>query len=215
MIKTTNETLFTQLREEFEDITGLYLDLSDEFMNEAYPFIEYLASKPLLPFNMRRRRFLAHVNLKFRINTEGMKKFYSTAAKLGYTFNYHQKSEIQRAFDERSEVMLDSVLSRSVDNDKVRYLIKGLFEPVSPKVTLEVLSAECNDPSKLRRPKGNRNIRQEILDAQFASFIFVSLPPKQMHAYFDRNFDERNYCEIFWDELHARYPELFRRDNTM
>ena len=215
MSRATDTELLAQLKSEFERLTRLELDLGPEFTADATALAGYLATQPLLPLADRERRFLAHVNWKFRINQDGLKQLYGRAAGLGFTFNYHQKAEIQRAFDEDVVDALDSVLERTVPDASARIDIRACFHPVPRETTISVLTSECTDPSKLRRPKGDRNIRREILEAQFAAFLFVSLPPKGMHRYFDVDHDDEDYREAFWDELHARHPEMFRRDNAL
>ena len=210
-----DQNLLGRLEQEFEQLTGLELDLGPEFLADAIGLCKYLVDEDLLPLEVRERRFLAHVNWKFRVNKDGLKQLYGRAAKLGYTFNYHQKTEIQRAFDGRQPELLRSVLDRCVADPGARATVAKEFSPEPPRKTLDVLTSECTAPSKLRRPKGDRNIRREILEAQFASFLFVSLPETRMHAYFDSDYDESDYRDSFWDELHARHPNLFRRDNAL
>jgi DNA modification methylase len=200
---------------EFVEITGLQPAFDDEYQRELERLAAYLSSHGLRPLVERRREFLAHVNWKFRLNREVLGKFYGEAAGAGFTFHYHQKCQIQRAFDLRSQDLLVTVLNERGVPKEVQDRILRHFHPVEEKFTLRHLANECQDPTELRKEKGDRDIEGEIVKAQFSAFMWVSLSQREMHRFFDPKFDDAGYRESFWDQLHSRSPHLFSRDNAL
>jgi len=97
---------------EFVEITGLRPAFDEEYQRELERLVKYLEAHGLRPLGERRREFLAHVNWKFRLNAEVLSKFYGDAAREGFTFHYHQKFQIHRAFDLRDRNLLLSVLDK-------------------------------------------------------------------------------------------------------
>ncbi len=200
---------------EFVAITGLRPAFDAEYQRELERLVGYLRTRALRPLSERRRQFLAHANWKFRLNAEPLGIFYGNAARDGFTFHYHHKCRIQRAFDLRDFETLRVVLDeRDVPKGIQQQLLRD-FSPVDEKLTLTHLANECREPTKLRKEKGERDIEGEIVKAQFSAFMWVSLPEKEMHRFFDPAFTEDGYRDSFWDELHARSPHLFSRDNAL
>lgn len=210
-----SEEVLRRLASEFESITGFAPKYDNDFRQEALALARHLSGCVPLPFEVRRHRFFAHVNRKFRVNADGLRSFYRVGAQYGFTFNYHEKNEIQHAFDSSSTEMLHGVLARAIPRADVKALLLDTFKPVPPSRTMEVLRSECQGPSRLRRPQGDRNVTQEILQAQFAAFLFCTLEPQEMHRYFDHLYSDDTYRESFWEELHARSPHLFNRDHAL
>jgi hypothetical protein len=133
----------------------------------------------------------------------------------GQGFNYHQKCAIQNLFD-RAELSKLPELLDSFNVDPL--LIQQLFDNahcVSLLDTRLVVQAELTTPSKLRREVNGRTISVDILKTLFAAFLWVSLPPRDMHRFFDVNFDKEHYQESFWEELQLRSPQLFQRDHAV
>ncbi|WFE68170.1 hypothetical protein P8S54_08060 [Thiomicrospira sp. R3] len=90
------------LSKEFVAILGIkHLELArdPDFFRRCLDLAAYLSQHELKSKKERRRGFLAHVNWKFRINSDHLALFYAKGAKLGQTFNYHQKCAIQLLFD--------------------------------------------------------------------------------------------------------------------
>lgn len=200
---------------EFAGITGLRPAFDDEYQRALQALVTYLAAKRIRPLAERRREFLAHANWKLRLNGAVLGKFYGEAAHTGFTFHYHQKCQIQRAFDLRDRDLLVSVLNaRGVPRDVQERALRH-FHPVDEGHTLRQLTRECQAPSKLRIEQGDRDIGGEIVKAHFSAFMWVSLPPRELHRFFDPEHDEATYSEAFWDQLQARSPHLFNRDNAL
>lgn len=212
---TPDDSTLSNLVAEFIEITGVRPIFDKEYQVELERFVQYLGSRDVRPLSERRREFLALVNWKFRLNAEALGKFYGDAAREGFTFHYHQKRQIQRAFDlQDREALLSTLDERGVPNEVQQRLIR-LFNPVNESCTLSRLASECREPTKLRKERGERDIEGEIIKAQFSAFMWVSLPQKEMHRYFDPNFSDNGYCESFWEQLHIRSPHLFSRENAL
>jgi DNA modification methylase len=210
-----NQSSCSKFIEEFVNITGLIPAFGPEYKIALEKLVAYLATQSLLPLKERRRQFIAHVNWKFRLNAHGLSRFFAEAAKIGITFHYHQKCQIQRAFDLCDYGLFRAVLNkRGISRGRLEHLL-GLFNPIHQKSTIEHLSLECRKPSKLRKEKGDRNIEKEIIEAQFSAFMWVSVPERDMHRFFDPMFSEKNYKQSFWEQLCARSPHLFLRDNAL
>jgi len=208
----------TTLCSEFAAILNLdqlALDRDPKFVQRCEALANYLSSYQLLPLEERERAFLAQVNWKFRINAEQLADFYARSAKLGKTFNYHQKNAIQLLFDRNElERLPDLLKSFELDTPIIEILVNSATCATLAD-TRAVLYAELNTPSKLRSEVGERDVHLQILQALFASFLWVSLPPRDIHRFFDTDFDEEHYCESFWEELQRRSPRLFHRDEAV
>lgn len=185
------------------------------FLHRCEALATHIASHQILPLHERQKAFMAHVNWKFRINSDHLAVFYERAAKAGQTFNYHQKRAIQLAFDRGELDTLSKLLSEYKVPASTIKMLTDCAEFASTNDTQNYLHSELNTPSKLRKEAGNRDVEFEILKALFASFMWVSIPPKNMHRFFDPHFDEVNYQSSFWNEIQARAPKLFRRDEAV
>jgi len=175
----------------------------------------YLSKYDLLPLSVREKAFFAHINWKFRINADHLASFYERGAKLGKTFNYHEKVAIQEVFDREDLFDLGRLLDEVGIDAGVSNALVATARCASREDTLKHLHLELNAPAKLRRDVGERDVRSEILKSLFASFAWGSLPQRDMHRYFDADFNEEGYCERFWDELQRRTPRLFHRDSAL
>lgn len=207
-------TLATFLRE-FEKVTGLCPRLDEAYSAEASKLVEFVNRKGLRPLKDRRTDFFERLNWKFRLNAGPLASFYAAAAKRDVTFHYHEKQRIDSAFNRRDIKGVVAVLAeRGIDPGLVRELSE-MFLPVGFDESIRHLTSECREPSKLRKSKAGRDIEGEILRAQFASFLWSSLPERDMHEFFDRHFDPESYRASFWEELHTRSPHLFSRRNAL
>jgi DNA modification methylase len=212
---TASERTYLDFANEFAEITGLLPSFDEEYTKELARLLQYLSSRELRSLDERRREFLGHVNWKFRLNSRQLAKFYSEAAGAGFTFHYHQKRLIQRAFDLRNPELLAVVLGERLVPEPVKSSLLRLFAPIDERSTLEHLANECKAPSKLRKEKGDRDIEREIIKALFSAFMWVSLPEREMHRFFDPHYTDARYSESFWELLHGRSPHLFNRDNAL
>lgn len=212
------QELFDSLLNEFDsilDVQQLGLERDSQFIHRCRELAKYLSCYQLLPLRERTHAFWAHVNWKFRINAVQIVTFYARGASLGQTFNYHQKRAIQRAFDGDELQSLPELLQSFGVGPTVSYELVRCASCASAAESRIALHLELDAPSKLRREVGDRNVRLEILKALFASFLWVSLSPRDMHRHFDADFDEERYRDSFWDELQLRSPRLFHRDEAV
>ncbi len=206
------------LSKEFVAILGIkHLELARDpvFFRRCLDLSTYLSHHELKSKKERRRGFLAHVNWKFRINSDHLALFYAKGAKLGQTFNYHQKCAIQLLFDRGEIVDLPDLLSSFGVEPKIVAELAQCAIYATEEDTRNHLHTELDEPSKLRCEVGTREVDLEILKALFASFLWVSLPEREMHRFFDVNFDENRYRDSFWDEIQLRSPRLFHRDEAL
>ncbi len=216
-----SETIPSRLKAFYNEFSGILnidhcnFNSDIEFVQRCSTLVNYLSGYQLCPLYERERAFLAHINWKFRINSEHLAVFYAGAAKLGHTFNYHRKSAIQRTFDRDEIKALPEMLHSFNIPPYIIDELAGYANCESRADTLKVIHEELNAPSKLRREMANRDIRLEILKTLFASFLWVSLPQRDMHRFFDEGFDEERYKESFWEELQLRSPRLFHRDDAV
>lgn len=207
--------LLERLVKEFEDQVGLPLTLSPEFHEAARSLAAYLSHRKLNAREVRTARFVASVNRKFKLNSARIRPLYAHAAKNGYVFNHHQKARIEEAYAARDRSLLLSVCEAAIQDPALRQELIGIFDPIDPSVTTAALRRECSEPAYLRRPRGDRNISGQILEAQFAAYLFGSLPAREMHEYFDPEFDAGRYEPDFFHELQRRSPHLFGRDRSL
>ncbi len=213
--KTGSSSSAEDFIREFSEITGLTPSFDPEYLSALRRFVDYLRTKKIDPIEERRDRFLAHVNWKFRLNAQSLARFYAAAAQIGFTFHYHHKRAIQRAFDLRDASLLEKVLREREVPKNTAEILRGKFLPVGPSTTVAHLLSECVAPSKLRREKGDRDIKAEILKAQFSAFMWCTLPERELHAFFDPFYAKSEYRKSFWDQLHARTPHLFGRSHAL
>lgn len=90
------------------------------------------------------------------------------------------KCAIQLAFDRCELNILSNLLSQyGVSVSIVRMLVDHA-NCANENDSRNHLHSELTAPSKLRKEAGNRDVEFEILKTLFASFTWVSLPPKEM-----------------------------------
>lgn len=210
--------LSKQFIREFSDITGLTglaQCFDEEYLSYLQRLTKYLQTKSILPFPERKRRFIAHVNWKLRLNSQPLSRFYGVAACQGIIFHYHHKTAIQRAFDLRDKGMFEGVLREKKVSLVILNILLEQFNPVAFSVTTTHLRSECNAPTKLRREIGSRDIRAEIIKAHFSAFMWCTLPEQKLHGFFDPHFSESEYQESFWGQLHTRATHLFSRGHSL
>ncbi len=196
-------------------MSGLVPNLDNDYQNALDRFCSFIGKRKLFDASERRMRFVAHINQKFRINSDPLAKFYQFAAGMKITFNFHQKNEIQQAFDLSSESELVDALNRKGLSDGIIKSLISRFEPVSEECSLKFLRQECAEPTKLRIEKGDRDIQAEILKSHLSAYLWTIAPKKDLFAFFDPNHSEEGYKESFWDQLHQRSPNLFSRHHSL
>lgn len=205
----------TSLLTEFCAITGQSVELPDDFRAALTRLCEHLDRRKVRPAKERRRWLIARINAKFRCNSEAIAALYARAAADGVTFNYHQKTAIQNAFDLVDRKAFERVLAAASVSPALRRALRTLFKPVSESQSLACFAHEIEDPSKLRREKGDRPIGREIVLAALAAFAFSYAEERVVHEHFDRTFDAATYETSFWIQLRRMYPQLYNRERTL
>jgi DNA modification methylase len=203
--------LLTRLTAEFETAVQWPLRLSEEFRAAAERLSAHLRTRRLRPKASRRRALFAHVNCKFRINSEVMQRFLEATAGRGVTFNFHEKRIVQSSLDSANPDPIRDLLGARGISGGIQRELMNLCRPVTAEQTLFALHQELSKPGKLRKEVGERDIEREILESLFASFLFEALPTEEMHQFFDPEYSPKTYSDSFWRELLGRSPKLFNR----
>lgn len=159
--------------------------------------------------NARDRRLLAIVNAKFRFNKDRFQHFLDEAAAYRVFPNYHDKAEIQDAFDESDS----KHLAKWIEARGVPTHLRDRFDPVNPDETIKLLSEQLRAP-KIARSDARKcrpaERRQEILRSLFGSYVFRSYPAQAMYAHF--NADCRiEHVPDFYQHLARFHPTVLHR----
>ena len=206
---------YKQILTEFTAITGRAVELPDDYRQALASLCSHLATKELRPKRERRRRLIASINRKFSINRDAIAMVYAAAASKGGTFNYIEKTQIQWAFDYADPAPFNAALTGKSLADADRESLQSLFCPAPEAQTLEVFNREVDNPSKLRRDKGQRPIGREIQLAAVASFSFAFAEEEVLHEYYDECYDASAYDSSYWLQLRRMRPELYNRDRAL
>jgi len=159
-----------------------------------------------------------HVNRKFRLNIEGIRVFLKFASTHKITFNYHEKLDINKAFDENQGSILTTMLSshkKLTNNVELSDLIMSVFSPISKKKTLECLHLELKSPTLTRKDSKPKDRSNEILTSLFSAYIYSSFPENALHEINDPISAKHQYFSKYWKHLHSNHPDLFSRDNAL
>ncbi|MGF6695373.1 DNA modification methylase [Metapseudomonas resinovorans] len=208
-------SLATHLLSEFNEVVGCALALPDEYLSPYERLCEHLATKVLRSPPERRRWLIAHINRKFKFNAGGTASLYATAASLGYTFNYHEKTSIQLAFDLSDQHEIERVLAVRGLPPAVYSRLIAEFKPISEGETVQRFNAERSEPTKLRREKGDRPVDREILLAAFSAYLFCVAEAEVLHQFFDATYKADQYETSFWLQLRRMYPHLYNRERAL
>ena len=214
-METQSQRAINKFVQEFSTITGLNPNFDSDYLHALESLVRKLSRYSIRPFEKRRREFLARVNSKFRLNADALRHFYNVAAHQKCSFNYHQKRTIQRAFDSRDRLLLSALLDECNVQGANAQCLLSIFDPVTEESTLAYLKQESQNPSKLRKEKGQRDIEGDIVKALFSCFMWVSVSEHSMHRLFDAEFKETEETSSFWQLLQTRSPKLFRRDHAL
>lgn len=200
---------------EFESLTRHVLDLPDDYKVALESLCLHLDKNQLRSSAERRRWLFARINEKFRFNRDAIAAVYAAAARHRVTFNYHEKCAIQLAFDLRDRDAFVRALRDAEVEEQLRDTLLILFAPIADEETIRLFAIEVDDPSKLRREKGDRRIDQEILLSAFSAFVFSAAEERVLHAFFDNSYEIEKYEESFWVQLRRMYPHLYTRSRSL
>ncbi|RLQ22018.1 site-specific DNA-methyltransferase [Seongchinamella sediminis] len=167
---------------------------------------------------VRVSKLFFHINNKFKFNSDGIAAFLGFSAQHGVTFNYHEKIQINKAFDESDATCLVEVFNghaRLANDTQLCELIKTTFLPISNESSLAKLHSELRSPTLTRKDSKPRDRSDEILAALFSSYVYSSYPENNLHEINDPIKRKHDYYSNYWEHLHSNHPELFSRDNTL
>lgn len=174
-------------------------------------FLEALADTQPVSEAERSTRLLALVNRKFEINKARLDDLYSHCARLGVTFNYHEKLRLSQAYDRNDFPLFKDVIEgKSCAPDE----IEGLFRPVETKETLDKLHHELRSPTLVRKDSKPRNWAPDILKSLFGGYVFSAYPIEKSHGYFDSG-QASLYEPDFWQYLHRRQRNGHSRSKSL
>lgn len=200
---------------ELEELLGISVELPSEYELAISRLGVFLSEKKLVSKAVRRQRFLAKINWKFRVNVPAISHVYAKAAKSGITFNFHQKNEISSAFDSSSIEIFSKVLSDRGVSKELGLELLSLFVPASPQETIDSLKSELLQPSKLRNDRAGDEVKSQIILSAIVALAYSFADERIMHSYFDKDFNEENYDPDFWVQLRKTHPELYSRNHTL
>lgn len=203
------------LTREFEDVTNQELHLPEDYCSQLSQLCEYLEGKEVRSKQERRAQLISRINSKFQINKQKISSIYSTSAKHGISFNYHEKLDIQAAFDISSYTDFKLLIQRKTSDEFVESELLALFDPVSELETLTIFNQEIDKPTKLRRSDSKNDIGLQILLSAFSAFVFSVASEEVMHSYFDKTYTPDLYEESFWLQLKKIYPNLYNRNRAL
>ncbi|QRN39503.1 DNA-methyltransferase [Pectobacterium carotovorum] len=201
--------------EELFQISGILAKLPIEYELALSRLGDFLADKVLLDQASRRRHLLARLNWKFRVNQSAIALVYAHAAKKGITFNFHQKAEVQYAFDSSSLELFENVLRERAVPDGVQQELVNQFNPASEEKTISAVRSEYLKPSKMRNERDAGEVRQSIALSAIAALAYSYADEQTMHSYFDSEYVEDKYNSSFWLQLRNTHPELYSRDRAL
>ncbi|MBK8265261.1 MAG: site-specific DNA-methyltransferase [Nannocystis sp.] len=203
------------LSSEFESVTGHRLDFPADYQTALDGLCSHLDAHALRPPHERRRWLLGRINAKFRFNRDSVAAVYAHAASRSVSFNYHEKTAIQLAFDLSDREAYARALAYAGVEAGYRDELLVLFAPMTESETIRQFALEVNDPSKLRRDMGDRRVDLDILLAAFSAFVFSAAEEEVLHAYFDKSYDPATYERSFWLQLRRMYPRLYTRNRAL
>ena len=200
---------------EFAEITGFVPIMTPNYRRRLDRLVSFLVDRDVLPIETRRRAFIAGANRKFLFNSDQLNRFYRVAAGAEVTFHYHEKREIELAFNLRDSSRLSLVLVRKQLPSSVQSRLMTLFAPVDEATTIRQVANERRRPSKLRKSRVGRTVDAEIGMSLFSAFMWESVPHRVMHEFFDPHFSVDDYVTTFWQQLRQREPRLFLRSSAL
>lgn len=207
--------IYKSFLSEFKAITGHSIDLPSEYSFALSELSSFLLDKPLRSPEERRNKLLAKINYKFKFNKDRVSKVLARAASYGVTFNYHQKNEINSAFDCLDRQAFSLLLDAKGVNSDLKSSLEMLFNPIEQAETLRLFLLEVEQPSKLRKDQQGRSVGQEILLSALSSFAYSFADDEVMHSFFDKEYKKDGYTSSFWLQLREKYPHLYNRNRSL
>jgi len=158
----------------------------------------------------RRRRLIALVNAKLKLNKDRLQAFLDAAAKDRVFPNYHDKAEILECLDYADEQRFQRWLKKT----PYKQDLFTDFDPVPPAESVQRLhdllsTGKVNRNDARACPLSER--QTEILRSLFGSYVFHAFPAEAMHRYFNADC-KTSYHEDFYWHLLAFHVSALHRD---
>jgi DNA modification methylase len=203
------------LVQEFESLLGFSVQFPQDYKLALDSLCQHLNAHKLRTQVERQARLLAHINLKFDVNRDGVAKVFAHAASRGLVFNFHEKNLVQGAFASRDRAAFEEAISKARGKDGLHDSLCQLFAPATPEETISYFRGEVEAPSRLRIEKGDRPIGNEALLSAFSAFVFSAADQEVLHSFFDSSYNAATYERSFWRQLRQLHPQLYSRGRTL
>lgn len=201
-----------QISEEFAKNLKIKAAPDDPSLRKAAEtFLGALAGTQPVPKNERFTRLMALVNRKFDVNKKRLDALYAHCARIGVTFNYHEKLRLSHAYDRNDRSLFESVIE---DKGAIFDGLDGMFKPAGDEETVAKLHQELCSPTLVRKDSKPRNWAPDILRSLFGGYVFSTFPIEASHGYFDAS-ETGPYEPDFWQYLHKRHNESFTRSKSL
>ena len=129
----------TEFISEFSKVINWKFEPPKTLSNELEVLLNKLNDQKCLSKQHRVKSIFFHINKKFKLNSVQISDFLGLSAKLGITFNYHQKNKIYDAFDLSDPGKLFQVLKsnhRLIKDKTLRKELESFFKPITKDETL-------------------------------------------------------------------------------
>lgn len=194
----------------FNAVLGVGFNAPADLLEAAQAAIDRCEGWPMYGEEERRRRLIALVNAKLKLNKDRLQAFLDAAAESRVFPNYHDKVEILECLDYADEQRF----RRWRKQAQYKTGLFTYFDPTSPDESISRLH------ELLRTGKVNRSDARdctlserqtEILRSLFGSYICHSFPAEAMHRYFNPDC-RTSYQEDFYQHLLQFHGKALHRD---
>jgi DNA modification methylase len=192
----------------------LWLDVAFKapanLLTAAQAAIDGCRDSRMYPKEERRRRLLALINAKLKLNKDRLQAFLDAAAVNRVFPNYHDKIEILECLDYSDKKRFKRWLAYAQSENG----LFSAFDPVTEAESLEGLHELLRTGTVNRSDARQCSLderQEEILRSLFGSYVFHAFPAKAIHRHF--NADCRiKYHEDFYQHLLAFHAQALHRD---
>jgi DNA modification methylase len=207
---TRNPASARDLLSHFNRALGVDFAAPSDLLAAAQAAIDGCKGWKMYDTGEQRRRLLALVNAKLKLNKDRLQAFLAAAAKDRVFPNYHDKLEILECLDYADEQRFQRWLKKA----RYQEALFTHFDPVPPGESVQRLqdllrTGTVNRSDARACPLSER--QTEILRSLFGSYIFHAFPAEAMHRYFNADCNTA-YHENFYQHLLAFHGRTLHRD---
>ena len=201
----------SSLLSEFNAWLGVAFKASTDLLIAAQAAIDGCGGgSRMYPEDERRRRLIALINAKLKLNKDRLQAFLDAAAVSRVFPNYHDKIEILECLDYGEEKRFKRWLVQA----QYEKSLFSYFDPVTEGESLKGLHELLRTGTVNRSDARDCSLeerQEEILRSLFGSYVFHAFPAEAMHRHF--NADCRTgYHEDFYQHLLAFHAKALHRD---